>query len=579
MISFSKKEHYFTLGLFTLLWLYIIIRAFTVFYVHDEIVSKWAYMIDWNYIPYEGYIDANNHFLNSFLGGLFIRLFNSDSIFIVRLANVLAFPIFFWSIVAFKEFFQKKANFFLFLIGISCTHFILDFYSLARGYGLAWSFMLFALYCSAKNLKSTKTYWTLLTVVAWILCIYANLSYLPLSVIGIVYMLLYSLYHKKVFDSLLYLSSAIPIYYFLAYSLQLQSIGKLYLGSANDFFKTVVHPLSEYIFFTASIFIDAVVLIMCIGVVVYIFKRLLKEFNIFTPTLLFPILFCLTIASVFVQNWILDINYPENRSATHLYILLIGAIAFISQDERFKKLIYALILILFGFFCSHLNFNNTQVYAYEHFDPKLLTKIPEYTEGIPTSTGGRFWTADNELARTLDLPLRSNQDSPKPSDTIVDYLITFEEVRPNILDTYHEVYVDELSELTLYKRNKFLKREKKEENTVVFDNKDLYINLISDLTNRPCFIRCKGKLEGMNIYKDPVAIFTVEDSLSNEKLLYQGVGFSSNAKIDENGEIHFDFSFAIKNYPTAKMIKVYIYNKKMVPLKGSITTEVYDISF
>ena len=82
-------------ALFVFLWVYLIIRANTVFYVHDEIVTKWAYMISWNPFPYQGYIDANNHFLNSLLGGLFIRLFKSDSMWVVRLPNILSFPLFF----------------------------------------------------------------------------------------------------------------------------------------------------------------------------------------------------------------------------------------------------------------------------------------------------------------------------------------------------------------------------------------------------------------------------------------------------------------------------------------------------
>lgn len=579
MILLSKKENHLILLLFFLLWAYTIARAFTVFYVHDEIVSKWTYMIDWNFLPYEGYIDANNHFLNSLLGGLFIRLFNSDSMFVVRLANLLCFPIYFWSIVGFKKFFRKKSNFYFLLIGLCSAQFIIDFYSLARGYGMAWSFLLFAILSSAHSLHSQERKWTYWTIIGWLLCIYANLSYLPLAVIALVYMLSFSILKKKVLDSIAYLISFLPIYYFVEYSFELQSIGKLYLGAANHFFETVIHPLSEFLFFKSSIFIDGLLVAVSLIIVVFIAKHLKNLSSAYSVDLLFPILFCLTILSVFMQNWILGVNYPENRSATHLYILLIGATAFTTQYNWTKKVLQFSSLTLGIFFVLHLNFTHTQVYAYEHFDPQLLMKIPETTKGIPSSVGGRSWTADNELARKYDLPLRANQDSPKASDTLVDYLVTFELVRPNILDTYHEVYVDPISNLTLYQRNQFLERTKTEENTVEFDTQQEFVDLINQLKNRPCFIRCSGKLEGLTIYKDPSIIFTVEDSLSQEKLLYQGVGFSSNAKIDEHNEINFDFSFAIKDYPSAKQIKVYLYNKAHDQLKGEIKTEVYDITF
>ncbi len=63
MLELFKKK-YAAYFLFALIWVYIIIRAFTVFYLHDELVSKWAYMIDWNAFPYQGKLDVMQQFKN-----------------------------------------------------------------------------------------------------------------------------------------------------------------------------------------------------------------------------------------------------------------------------------------------------------------------------------------------------------------------------------------------------------------------------------------------------------------------------------------------------------------------------------
>lgn len=138
-----NNEQLLLAAIFVLLWAYIIVRAFTVFFIHDEIVTKWCYVIDWNAFPNQGFVDANNHFLTSFLAGLFVRLFDSESMFIMRLGSVLAFPIYFWSIYRLKPLFRQKWNFYGLLIGLVCATFLIEFFSLARGYGLSLAFFVF----------------------------------------------------------------------------------------------------------------------------------------------------------------------------------------------------------------------------------------------------------------------------------------------------------------------------------------------------------------------------------------------------------------------------------------------------
>ena len=94
--------------LFFSLWTFVIVRAVTVFYIHDEIVTKWAYMIDWNPFPYQGYIDANNQFLISLLGGFLFAFFSRMRCGLFVWPVSFGFSLYFFSIVGFRRYFNQS---------------------------------------------------------------------------------------------------------------------------------------------------------------------------------------------------------------------------------------------------------------------------------------------------------------------------------------------------------------------------------------------------------------------------------------------------------------------------------------
>ena len=89
--------------------------------------------------------DANNQILNTLLIKLFF-VFGNHSLFIARLPNVLAFAVYAFFTFRMTE---GSRNFitglFLFIL-LLFNPFILDFFSLARGYGLAIAFQMGSLY-------------------------------------------------------------------------------------------------------------------------------------------------------------------------------------------------------------------------------------------------------------------------------------------------------------------------------------------------------------------------------------------------------------------------------------------------
>jgi MFS family permease len=125
-------------------FLVVAYKAFTLSIVHDEGIT-----IEW-YLPLS-YLDIalnniegvlpNNHILNTLLAKLSSRLFGEHE-FVYRLPNVLSFILFAFSLFRLskniKQPLLKLALWTTLLFG----PYLLDFYSLCRGYGLSIAFML-----------------------------------------------------------------------------------------------------------------------------------------------------------------------------------------------------------------------------------------------------------------------------------------------------------------------------------------------------------------------------------------------------------------------------------------------------
>ena len=333
------RKYPFESILFLILWGYIIARALLVFYVHDELVSKYAYMIDWNPLPFMGYVDANNHFLNSLLGGFFVRLFQSDAIWVCRLPNLLIFPLFYWSIVGFKRFIQKPSSYVLFLIGLSCSVFILDFFSLARGYGLAWAFFMAALLMTSNYFERKRCKDLLFASLFWLLAVYSNFSILSIASIGLLLLSFTAFKQKIKKQRLIVVLSFIPIALAFYYALHLQKVGKLYLGSNENFIETTVQSLTDLMFSIENAVINVILIAIISVVLIQLSIHLYKKKEVLNAQNTFSIFLFLAVLAILFQNRLLDINFPENRAAAYLIFLFYGSIAFFFRSITAKMVV------------------------------------------------------------------------------------------------------------------------------------------------------------------------------------------------------------------------------------------------
>ncbi len=575
--TFNIRSTEFRLSflLFIVLWVYLIIRANYVFYIFDEIFTKWNYMVHWNPFPNQGIVDANNHFLLSLVGGFFTRLFHSDSMFVIRLGSLLAFPVYFWSIFGLKNHFRQKWNFYAFLIALTTTSFLIEFFSMARGYGLALAFLMLALQQMMSYINSDRKRALIGSLFGWLLAVYASLTLLPIALIAIFYLCVYTLKRKFYFGVLPIAITIIPFYYLINYSFTLKDMGKLYYGGALGFFSNTVHSLTKYLWHLQNNWFDAILVLIACFILFVTLKRLWVNKNLFDPKLIFSFFLFIAIASILGQHWLLGVNYPEDRTAIYLIVFFFGGL-FFALDEFSNSKWGGLISIGLSliFFAFTMNFSHTMLFVTEHLDQEIVKNIPLRVNGTPPTIAGK-WNMESELTRKLDLPFRVYQNFENPYDTLVDYVVVIPERRQDLVDLYDVIHLDKISGQALMKRKKFLNRSKiTEVSHQIIDQAEFQTFYISTM-KEPLVIRCTGKFEEMTKEKEIFIVFSSQDSLSGQQYTYEVVPMVRNKKINNAGELAFDFSYAMNALDGANSFAVYLWNQNREELHGKIKLEVY----
>ncbi|MBK9732291.1 MAG: hypothetical protein IPO83_13595 [Chitinophagaceae bacterium] len=160
-----------------LLMVYVVARAILLPITHDESNTCLTYstMSIHDIVTYERPI-PNNHILNTLLVKLSATLFGMHP-FAARLPNILGFSLYFTMVFLFiRKITADAAVTFFGICVMVCNPYLLDFFSLARGYALSISFMMTALYFSLLFLEKKKNIHLAWSVLFSMLAVYTNFT-------------------------------------------------------------------------------------------------------------------------------------------------------------------------------------------------------------------------------------------------------------------------------------------------------------------------------------------------------------------------------------------------------------------
>jgi len=371
-----------------LIFCYVLIRAYTVGITHDEVWTIDIFVPQtiiniFNYTP----CDANNHILNTLFIKLFFQ-FGNDSLFIARLPNVLAFLLYlYFGFKISKTQLQPWVGLCCFLLLI-LNPFLLDFFGLARGYGLGLGFFLASLYFALKLKQDIKISTLSKSIGFGAIAVLCNFSILHFYLVLIFTINLNALiwHSKSNFKHTLLVSFIYSIILFAIIYEPLRKLvqnGNLYYGGNNNFYSDTLSSLSKYtIYNIENSWVDIYALNFFLTITFFsILFSFISNPKIYTIKLIILAITSCCILSLIIQHYAFGTLYLIDRTALFFYPLFIFCFCFSVND--FSHKIYSKIMLLttiiFGAnFLIHANLNKTAIWHFDAHSNEILKIINQY---------------------------------------------------------------------------------------------------------------------------------------------------------------------------------------------------------
>lgn len=578
-ISLVSDRNIFT-GLFFLVFIFVIVRAIFIPLFVDEIATYTLYVKNGYFSPYNEFQKANNHLVNTLLTYVSYSLFGNSPISL-RLFNVLAFIPF--AVYTFKIglFFKNRIVKWAFYLGFLFSINLLAYFSLSRGYGLSFAFLVMSIYYTYQVISRNRILDVPLSVIAMILALYSNFSlFLFVCISGLVLLInvivkrdyfLQKLNLRVVFLSVMgYLLS---IYYALEILFHFKEKGILWWGYLNGFWEDTVYSLIHNLFNTTdeSYAIQSLIIVCSIFVLLMAFvKRFFSTSNLF-----FYFLF-LNVIGIILMAELFEVNYPFQRTGAHLYLFFMGAFCFAADKVKSKKILPFVLIPTFllpVYFV--LDFNTNQVVNWEEdnlpdeFFDKVKeiesTKEQEYISSIyieGTTIACWDYKYYNDYQEYIPLSF-FKRDTLK---WFYDYVIDREESVEEFGQLYEMIANQETSRMALYKRKNPVTRELITEKVITeFQEieKEFYEFLNFSIDSAESTTINVELLAGIEYHKRPFnskIVVTVENSITQEKYDYKLVNLFT--KDDWVEYEPFKISIFMNNIPIGETVdvKVYLWN-------------------
>lgn len=390
--SFNTKSNYpqkLIIVFGVLFFTYTCLRAYLLSITWDEAYFYLNYVSRGVFWPDSfGVMSANNHMLNS-IGGILFTKFFGVSEFTLRISSLIAHLFFlYYSAKLVLTFDNKWVAFSGFLI-LNTNPYLLDFFSLARGYGLSLGFMMASIYyLYLLHANRYKTKHIFFVIVFAELSVLGNLTMLIffLALIAIICLLLIYYHYKKSNRIFLSIKNGVSqmilpgvlilifLFFIIPYSFELRKVGALFMGGNNGFWQDSVEtiiPRIAYSFETQIVlyFILKIffVLIVTVASIYISVKHALKKTtndNMFLGSLL--LLFFMIIVGTIVQHYMLGTLYFIERAVLFLVVLLLLIFSFLFNELFKEKPVAGVFIHLFsGIVLLHFLYSMNFKYVYD----------------------------------------------------------------------------------------------------------------------------------------------------------------------------------------------------------------------
>lgn len=393
---------------------------------------------------------ANTQYLNSVLTRWSSQAFN-ESIFFYRLPNVLGFALYLWASFSIANQTLGK-KYLLGVLLLNSIPFLLDFFSISRGYGLSMAFCLCGIALLIKKRNNIIAISTLATI-SLILGAMSNLTALNVLLVytPIIWLKILvsdqSIKRKITSLSCSILALGLFTSFIKPIIISLVEDGDLYFGGREGIFQDTITSTGNVfayhqgfnnlsIVFISTLFIVA--LTISITNIILAGKSIQQQIKLH-----FEWPFLLTLISIELQNLIFETNYPVERTALFLIILTLLVILKgpLKGLTFYTKLVQVPIILIFSLqFIRSVNLNITYSWRFVSGTNEIVNILSKLSpEEQKTITLG----IDILVDPTTQFYLQKNKNTHFKVEKIND----FWETKPQLEELNHKYYGIDLDKL------------------------------------------------------------------------------------------------------------------------------------
>lgn len=565
-------------------YIYVILRAYYVPPFCDEVLSFFWYILHGDMQPFYAQTDANNHVINSALSRVFYLLFG-DGIFVLRLANLLAFGVYLAYLFKFKTFFKNQWVWLAWFGVMVVPQYFLDFFHLSRGYGLSMAFLVASFYHLLFFERNAKVLHFGFTCFWIALAVWSNLSLtLTSSLIGLWLIHSWLIRHRSSISVpahfillLLFVSLfALPLLYAVWYGFELKDAGMLYYGADSGFWDKSIIMTAKWI--ADDWILGGVLVINALFVYLFLVGYNFKNRKETVSTGL-HLLFWGTVAGIVLMHHLMDVKYPVDRSTNHLFLMFFTILFFEIDRSNFQAAKYAgwamAFFLLFNT-VANANLSLTRLWATEHVPEEYYKEMIAWKQTHGESPLVTAHGIHQVVLKYYDLVHKGNLnllDEPSQPNGLYDFvLVRHDDHRPDSL-RYETVFYNEKAQSGLFKLNYDLNwTEHAVIDEPVSSTGSEFINLatfdVTALHGRTISINSSFLASSSSEVKDWQLIRTVRDEAGNNLNYYQ-------TSLDETYPLPFESTTVsskclIENIPdNAKTVLVFLWNVKSKPITVS----------
>lgn len=405
-----KTEHLFYLLVSVILLMYSGYRGYTLSFTHDEsysfinIIHGSFYQV----VSNDSYwISANNHIFNSLCMKYSEILFGSSEIYL-RMHSIVAHVLYLlFTFLIVKELKPTRLQVVGFIL-LNFNPYLLDFFSLARGYALSITFMTMSLYYFIQFTKKESIFSVWACLFSALLATLANFSIITFTVSVILLFECFMIIKRYSIKQFLIKNIPILITLLCLYSLyrwpitQLINHGQLFFGGEEGLWTdTIISSIEVYLYHSKDFtFFKLCLKVLIIAIVTlhfFIFYKKIRQKNI--SQLDYSFIIMILILSVnYIQHFFMDTSYFKERFAMFLvplfFISTLNCLIFLYQTNYTLKIIssvFALLIVLIvSFICKDsLNLSYTYNWQYDANTKEMINDLSVSKAGnkVPVKLG------------------------------------------------------------------------------------------------------------------------------------------------------------------------------------------------